>query len=149
MNSELTSLQRQMGKQHTQCHPGQSGAVTGMVLKDVPGDIPKLDSCPSCTLTKAQRLPFKDGRTRATKPLELIHGDLVGPMPVESVGHCKCRFVLMDDYSHASWVLLLRAKSNAPTAFEAWAALMENGTDSEGRTAMACSMAFKWPPIVP
>ena len=30
-----------------------NGAVTGMVLKDVPEDVPKLDSCPSCALTKA------------------------------------------------------------------------------------------------
>ena len=45
-------------------------AVTSMVLNDVPGDPPKLDRCPSCALAKAQRLPF----TRATAPLELIHG---------------------------------------------------------------------------
>src|SRR5258706_5719515 len=113
-----------------------NGAVTGMVLKDVPGDIPKLDSCPSCALTKAQHLPFKTGRTRATKPLELIHGDLVGPMPVESVGRCKYGFVLMDDYSRASWVLPLKAKSDAPIAFEAWAVLMENGTDSTIKAVM-------------
>ena len=113
-----------------------NGAVTGMVLKDVPKDVPKLDSCPSCALTKAQRLPFKTGRTRATEPLELIHGDLVGPMPVESVGRCKYGFVLMDDYSRASWVLPSRAKSDAPAAFEAWAAKMENGTDSTIKAVM-------------
>ena len=49
-----------------------NGAVTGMVLKDVPGNPPKMDSCLSCALAKAQRLPFKTGRTRATTPLELI-----------------------------------------------------------------------------
>ena len=113
-----------------------NGAVMGMVLEDVPKDIPKLDSCPSCTLAKAQCLPFKEGHTHAMKPLELIHGDLVGPMPVESVGCCKYRFVLMDDYSHASWVLPLRAKSDAPTAFKAWAVLMENGTDSTIKAIM-------------
>ena len=64
------------------------GAVTGMVLKDVPGVPPKMDSCPSCAL--AQRLPFKTGRTRATMQLELIHGDLVGPIPVESVSMDLC-----------------------------------------------------------
>ena len=52
--------------------------VTGIVLKDVPENPPKIGSCPSCVLTKAQRLPFKTGRTRTTEPLELIHGDLVG-----------------------------------------------------------------------
>ena len=36
-----------------------NGAVTGMTLKDMPEDLPKLDSCPSCALAKAQRLPFK------------------------------------------------------------------------------------------
>jgi hypothetical protein len=89
-------------------------SLTGMVLKDVPEDPPKLDSCPSCALAKAQRLPFKAGRMRATAPLELIHDDLVGPMPVESVIRCKYGFVLMEDYSCASWVLPLRAKSEAP-----------------------------------
>ena len=78
-----------------------NGAVTGMVLKDIPEDPPKLDSRPSCALAKAQRLPFKTGRMRAT-PLELIHGDLVGSMPVESVSHCKYGFVLMSDYLRAS-----------------------------------------------
>jgi len=113
-----------------------NGAVTGMILKDVPGDPPKLDSCPSCALAKAQRLPFKTGRTRATMPLELIHGDLVGPMPVESVSRCKYGFVLMDDYSRASWVLPLRAKSDAPAEFEVWAAKMENGTGSTIKAVM-------------
>ena len=46
---------------------------------------------------KARRTPFKNGHTRAAKPLELIHGDLVGPMPVESVRKKKSGFVLMDD----------------------------------------------------
>ena len=55
-----------------------NGVVTGIVLKDVPENPPKIGSCPSCVLAKAQRLPFKTGRTRATEPLELIHGDLVG-----------------------------------------------------------------------
>ena len=86
------------------------GAATGITL-DLPDNIPKLDSCPSCALTKTRHTPFKSGRSRATKPLELIHGDLVGPMPVESVSKCKYGFVLMDDYTRASWVLLLKAKS--------------------------------------
>ena len=60
----------------------------------------------------------------------LIHGDLVGPMPVESVSCCKYRFVLMDDYSHASWVLPLRVKSDVPTEFKVWAVKMENGMGS-------------------
>jgi hypothetical protein len=113
-----------------------NSAVTGMALKDVPRDPPKMDSCPSCTLVKAQRLPFKTGRTHTTTPLELIHGDLVGPMPVESVSRCKYRFVLMNNYSRASWVLPLRAKSDAPAKFEVWATRIENGTGSTIKAVM-------------
>ena len=36
-------------------------------------------------LARAQRLPFKTGCTGALEPLEQTHGDLVGPMPIESV----------------------------------------------------------------
>ena len=67
---------------------------------------------------------------------ELIHGDLVGPMPVESVSRKKYGFVLMDDYSRASWVLLLRAKSDAPVEVEKWVNLMEKGTGSNVRMVM-------------
>ena len=66
-----------------------------MVLKDIPGDWPRLDSCPSFAFAKAQRLPLKTGRTRD-------HGDLVNPTPVESVTRCRYGFVLMDEYLRAS-----------------------------------------------
>jgi hypothetical protein len=68
-----------------------NGTVTGMALKHIPDDIPKLDTCHLFTLTKSQHLPFKAGQTHATKPLVLIHSNLVGPMPVESVSQCKYR----------------------------------------------------------
>jgi hypothetical protein len=73
---------------------------------------------------------------RATGPLELIHGDLVGPMPVESVSGCKYGFVLMVDYSRASWVLPLRAKLDAHVEFEKWLNFLQNGTRRNVKTAM-------------
>ena len=82
----------------------ENSVVTRTVLKDVPGDPPTMDSCLSCTLVTAQHFPFKTGCMRVTTPLEPIHGDIVSPMPVESVSRCIHRFVLMDDYSHTSWV---------------------------------------------
>lgn len=44
------------------------GAMTRMVLKHAPEDIPGMDTCPSCALTKSRHFPYKDGRTRATEP---------------------------------------------------------------------------------
>ena len=42
------------------------GTVTGMVLKGIPKDIPKLDSWTFCTLTKSRHFPYDacDGTTR-------------------------------------------------------------------------------------
>jgi len=57
-------------------------------------------------------------------------------MPVESVRKYKYGFVLMDNYSRASWVLLLRAKSDAPTECEKWVNLMENRANKKVRTVM-------------
>ena len=69
------------------------------------------------------------GTYGATERLELIHGDLVGPMPVESVSRCKYGYVLMDDY-------FLRAKSDASVEFEKWVTMMQNGTGGTIRTVM-------------
>jgi len=49
------------------------GAVTRMVLEDIPRDIPSMDTCPSCMLMKLWHFPYKDRRTCVTEPLELIH----------------------------------------------------------------------------
>jgi hypothetical protein len=70
------------------------------------------------------------------QPLQLVHGDLVGPMPLESIGGHKYRFLLIDDYSRASWVLPLRAKSDAPVEFEKWAKKVENDRGRNLRTVL-------------
>jgi len=47
----------------------EKGAVTGMVLKDLPEDIPKMDSCPFCVLAKLWHFSYKDRRTH--RPTEI------------------------------------------------------------------------------
>ena len=82
---------------------------------------------------KARRTPFKNGHPRG-ETLELIHGDLVGPILVESVSKEKSGFVLMHDSSRPSWVLPLKAKSDAPIEFERWDNLTENGIGRNVKT---------------
>lgn len=113
-----------------------NSTITGITLSNSPSDIPKLDTCTLCALTKVKCTPFKDGWTCTAEPLEVIHGDLVGPMLVESVSRKKYGMVLMDNYSRASWVLFLRAKSNTPIEFEKWVNLMEKGMGWNVRTVM-------------
>jgi len=42
-----------------------------------------------------------------TKPLELIHMDLFGPLTYISIGGNKYGLIIVDDYSHFTWVFFL------------------------------------------
>ena len=46
-----------------------------------------------------------------SKPLELSHMDLMGPMRTESLGDKKYILVMVDDFSRYAWVAFLRDKS--------------------------------------
>ena len=49
----------------------------------------------------------------SSRPLELIHMDLIGSTPVQSIGGRKYILVMVDDYSRFGWIAFLHAKSNA------------------------------------
>jgi hypothetical protein len=68
-----------------------------MAINGLPENMPTLNNCMACVMSKSKLLPFKTGRTRAKEALELVHGDLADPMPVESGGGAKYKFVLIDD----------------------------------------------------
>jgi hypothetical protein len=45
------------------------------------------------------------------RPLELLHMDLFGPIVYISIGGSKYCLVIVDDYSHLTWVFFLQEKS--------------------------------------
>jgi transposase InsO family protein len=45
------------------------------------------------------------------RPLELLHMDLFGPITYISIGESKYYLVIVDDYSHFTWVFFLQEKS--------------------------------------
>lgn len=80
------------------------------LVKDMPDIISsELENpCEACALGKQTRHSFPQGSARrATSPLELVHGDLVGPMQVPSMGGNRYMFLLTDDYSRYSWVYFI------------------------------------------
>jgi hypothetical protein len=44
-------------------------------------------------------------------PLEMLHMDLFGPIAYISIGGNKYSLVIIDDYSHFTWVFILQDKS--------------------------------------
>ncbi|KAL1294566.1 hypothetical protein AAHE18_19G149300 [Arachis hypogaea] len=81
--------------------------------------IPTIDHphqfCEACLLGKHSRKSFpKQSKSRATKPLQLIHADV---LPIF--------FLFIDDYSRKTCVYFLKQKSEAFEAFKTFKALVE------------------------
>ena len=56
--------------------------------------------CEGCIMGKHHRLPFpREGRKRATRPGELIHTDVCGPMQTKSIGGSLYFVTFKDDFT--------------------------------------------------
>ncbi|GKA66601.1 retrovirus-related pol polyprotein from transposon TNT 1-94 [Tanacetum coccineum] len=71
--------------------------------------------CPSCEQGKSKKASHPPKPVPSSKQrLHLLHMDLCGPMRVESINGKRYVLVIIDDYSHYTWVLFLRSKDEAP-----------------------------------
>jgi transposase InsO family protein len=68
-------------------------------------------------LTKQRRLPFPQQSSFWAKQwLELVHGDLCGPMTPATPGGWRYFLLLVDDLSRYMWVVVLGSKGEAADA---------------------------------
>jgi len=68
----------------------------------------------ACVKGKQVRGSFKPKKCiRTSRPLELLHLDLSGPIPVCSLRGSSYIFVIIDDYSHFTWLSFLKGKNEA------------------------------------
>jgi hypothetical protein len=73
--------------------------------------------CDVCMLTKQRRLPFpQQSSFRAKERLELVHGDLCGPMTPATLGGQHYFLLLVDDLSRYMRVVVLGSKGQATNA---------------------------------
>jgi hypothetical protein len=82
-------------------------ATTGLV-QGLPRNEQVDQLCEACLAGKQKRAPFPQRATkRATRPLELLHGDLCGPITPTTQSGKKYFLLLVDDFSHYMWLSLL------------------------------------------
>uniref|UniRef100_A0ACD5ZKI0 Uncharacterized protein n=1 Tax=Avena sativa TaxID=4498 RepID=A0ACD5ZKI0_AVESA len=73
--------------------------------------------CDVCVVTKQRRLPFpQQASFRAKEKLELVHGDLCGPVTPATPGGRRYFLLLVDDFSCYMRVVLLSSKGEAADA---------------------------------
>ena len=83
--------------------------------------------CGSCQLGKQTKAKHPGTQTSATsRPLELLHLDLMGPTITESLGGKRYIMVVVDYFTRYTWVILLRSKVYALEHIEALCTRLQN-----------------------
>lgn len=83
-------------------------------------------TCTHCMEGRQARLPFKNVGSRATRPLELIHSDLCGPMENASFGGMRYFITYIDDFTRMVHVYFLKDKLNILETFKDYKLKVEN-----------------------
>ena len=97
--------------------------VTGLVLdtKQQPDPI-----CEPCLAGKMHSNPFPNSQSHYSEPLELIHTDLHGPLPVATPEGYRYWIIFIDACKRFRVGVLLKKKSDAFKAFKLFKAYAEN-----------------------
>ena len=119
------------------CHIGQERfkeLTSGKLVRDLlihksSPSSPSPSICEPCLAGKQHRFPFPQAASnRRTKPLELVHSDLHGPVSVQTPEGYRYWISFIDDYSRYRTVFLLHKKSDAFAAFKLYKAFAEKQT---------------------
>ena len=106
----------------------KKGLVEGMIYPDVNFD----KEYEACALGSMHKLPSpKQSTNKASKPLELMHTDLCGPMNVDSIDGSKYMLTFTDDYNRYITVYFITSKSEALSKFKEYVNVVENSAGQQ------------------
>ena len=95
-------------------------------LKNLSGSV-----CKQCQHGKQTRVRFKTKEYSTTKPLEIVHTDICGPMRTKGMKGEKYFLLFVDDYNRKTWLYLLKKKSEAFDCFQTFKKFVENECDKK------------------
>lgn len=91
--------------------------------------------CEPCIMGKQHRVPYSKGSaTRATRPFEVVHSDVCGPMSVDSLGGSKYFITFIDDYSRYTHVYFIKHKHEVMDKFKEFVNFTTNVTGKQMKT---------------
>lgn len=88
-------------------------------------DINEINNCETCMKSKLTRTPFKEERTKAVRPLEIIHTDICGPIEPISWDNKNYFVTIIDDYTHFTVVYCIKHKSETSSVLKEFIAEAE------------------------
>ena len=97
------------------------------------GYIPKLSFsdhqfCEHCQYGKQVAASHPKSAPRESSPLDLVHSDVCGPMPHQSLGDALYFVSFIDDSTRKVWAYPIRTKDRVFSIFSEWLAMVENHT---------------------
>ncbi|KAL8112462.1 hypothetical protein AgCh_019968 [Apium graveolens] len=96
---------------------------------------PQSEVCNGCLMSKQAKKPFPGQVIYSAKEaLEIIHGDLCGPITPPTVTGNRYFLLCVDDYTRVMWVYFLKSKDEAFEAFKRFRAKVEKGTKAKIKT---------------
>ncbi|UYV69068.1 K02A2.6-like [Cordylochernes scorpioides] len=137
-NAELFNSQKSSQKQTLElwhqrfCHVNNDAIermAKGELVKGL--EISSMDRslCDDCCVAKSTKEPHKPIRNiRSKRPLELVHTDICGPMPVRSIGGSAYFLTFIDDYSRKITLFCLKHKNEVLKHFDSYLARAERET---------------------
>ena len=87
--------------------------------------------CKHCQQGKQTKTRFKSKEYSTTRPLEIVHTDLVGPTKTKGLKGEKYFMLLVDDYTRMTVVFFLKNKSKYFENFKLYKEMVENEMDSK------------------
>ena len=68
-------------------------------------------TCKGCVVGKHVECRYDKGKARrVVQLLDVIHSDIIGPIPTPSYGNSRYVFTFIDDFSSYYWVYFLKLK---------------------------------------
>jgi len=113
-------------------HPSMSKvAILSKVLNLSNSKINKdhSDACDVCHLSKQKHIPFKPRHNMSKNAFDLLHIDTWGPFSEPTVDGSKYFLTIVDDFSRATWVFLMCAKSDVINIFPDFVKMVANQYD--------------------
>ncbi|GJS96809.1 zinc finger, CCHC-type containing protein [Tanacetum coccineum] len=97
--------------------------INKMTRKGLVEGIPRINHagqiCDACLLGKQSRTPFPNqAKFRSKNPLDLVYGDLCGPISPATHSGKKLIFLLVDDCTRFMWAYFLTSKDQAFSTFK-------------------------------
>lgn len=101
-------------------------------LKDIDTLTGIPEFCEPCVLGNMKKIPFKTNQWQdATRPLQIIHSDIGGPVTPASRNGYRYWITFIDDKSRHPWVYFLKRKSEAQKIYNQWKSDVQEYFDEE------------------